>query len=326
MNRYAAAAAAIVAACLLWGVHRVLFPPEPGAETPSPGLSVESLARPAGVVGAAIDVATRGTTWATCWEDGSVTLRFGHEPMRVAPPSAAEGFRRAAVTGDGRVVAITTRGRLFDVGGAVAIDLHAKVQAGSRLAAASEGNGVVVSGEAGGVSRYDLAAGTIFDVWESGEPPSTSLFIGKGEVLLGRVEGDVVWGPIGAKEVPPPIFQLTTRITGLLAYGGWIVAGDATGRVRSQRPRTTPSGASARVDGEVFAFALPPADALGRSDLAPLLVVHAPAAATLLEGGAYDRRSSVPLGARVRAGCALDDGQAILVGTDGGERIVRVRR
>ena len=307
----------------LYVVHRAFFPPAPEAPA-GVAITVESLPRPAGASGAALDVAARGSTWAACWEDGSVTVRRGGEPVRVAPPSGDESFRRAAVAASGTVIAITTRGRLFAIEGSTARDIGAKVQTGSRLATGPAGNEVWAAGEAGGLRRLDLAAGTIVDVWPSGDAPCTAVFAAKAFVLVGRVTGEVERGAIGAAGAPALLDRLEGTVTVIVESGGWVVAGDDRGRVRSKRPKTTPSGASAIVFGAVVALALPPPREEGRGDGSPLLVVHAPGEATLLEGGAYERRSSVALGSAARAGCPLDGGQALLVGTDAGEKIVKV--
>src|SRR5205814_2979835 len=127
------------------------------------------------------------------------------------------------------------------------------------------------------------------------DAPTSALASTPSKAFVGRVDGVVRSGALGAKLVDVP--SLPTGITALDAAGPWVAAGNAEGEVRSRRLKTNPSGATAKVAGRVVALALPPAGGpeAGEPSHQPLLVVHEPAEATVFWSGSYERARSVAL-------------------------------
>jgi hypothetical protein len=303
----------------------VLFPAparDAGAAAPTWRVVVESRDRPAGTRGGAIDVAARGSVEAAVWEDGSITVRTGATVRRVVLPSEDERVRRAAVAPDGAVLALTSRGRLVDVASGDAVDTGLKTQTGSHVAAGPGDGDVWSVGERGVLRRFDRRTHAVAEPWEGGAPSFTALLVDAAHVTAGEGEGTVLRGPIAGGR-PSEWLHLDGGITALAVAEGWVAAGSERGKIAVRRSQGLVPATAADVGGEVVGLAFAPADAEGHVERSPLLVVHAPSTATLLEGGAYERRSSTDLGATPRCACALGAG-ALLVGTSEGERVVRI--
>ena len=316
---------AVAAPVAAW---RYLFRSQGGATAAAAtALSVERLPRPAGVVGAARAVCAAGDVLAACFDDGSLVVRRAGAVVRLAPPEEGEGFRRAAAFPDGRVIALSQRGRLYDVRDGAATPLSARAQSGSRMVAVPQSDAVWIAGEAGRLRHFDLVSAAFTDVGEGGEAPTSALAATPSLAIVGRVDGVVRYGALGGTLADALV--LPAEVTAVAASGPWVAAGTADGEVRTKRPKTNPSGASAKVSGRVVALALPAADDAHPAAHDPLLVVHEPAAATLLYSGAYEFRESVALAGRPLCGCPLPSGQGLYVGLENGDevlvRVVRAR-
>jgi hypothetical protein len=288
-----------------------------------PRLSVTALPRPEGASGAALDVAARDGVLASAWEDGSVAVRAGDGAPRLARPPEGDGFRRVAVGPGGEVTAITKRGRLFAVEDGAARDLRARVEANSRIAAGVAPHAVWAAGEPGGLRAVDLVRGTRTDVWDSGGPPVTALRVGSSRAWAGDVTGAVEGGTLDAGGRRRRL-ETGARVTAVDAtWDGWLAAGDEAGHVHLAREADDGPGGSTRVEGAVAGLVLLPAVARAVTS-PPLLVVHEPRRAVLLDGASLSPLAEAELPATPRAACGTGDGVSALVATDAGEVLVRV--
>ena len=295
----------------------------PESATPPPGertMIVERLSRAAGATGAPHAVSAAGDVLAACFDDGSLVVRRAGVVVRVPPPEGGEVLRRAAALPDGRVIAISQRGRLYEVRGGVAEPMSLRAQAGSLMIAQPGNDAVWFAGEAGRLRRLDLSTKTFADVGDGGEPPTSALAATASVAVVGRVDGVVRAGSLGSSLADA--LRLDTDVTAVDAAGPWVAAGNDAGDVRSRRLKTNPSGASAKVEGRVVALALPRGTGGSPAAHDPLLVVHEPASATLLESGSYERAETVALGGKPVCGCALDGAQGCYVGLENGEEVV----
>jgi hypothetical protein len=318
----AAALIAVAAPVVAW---RMLLAPDRAPPEAPPRLRVEVLPRPAGVVGAPRAVAAAGDVLVACFDDGSLVVRRAGLAVRTVPPDEGEEFRRVAALEGGRVIALSQRGRLYEVRSGTATSLSLRAQVGSRMVAQPGADAVWIAGEAGGLRRLDVARRTIEDVGEGGEAPTGALAATASRAYVGRVDGVVQSGALGGALAD--VLRLPTGITALDASGSWVAVGTVEGLVRSKRPKTDPSGARTQVAGPVIALALPPPGA-GPEEKAshePLLVVHEPASATVFFGGTYERRETLALPGKPLCGCPLPDAHGLYVGLESGEEaIVRV--
>ena len=320
MRRGIALALGVVAVATPVALWPVLFPARP--DDPAAGgarLRVERLPRVAGVGGAARATSVAGDVLAACFDDGSLVVRRGGVVARVPPPEPGEELRRAAAFPDGRVIAISQRGRLYEVRLGQATALSLRAQAGSRLVAQPGSDAVFVAGEAGLLRRLDLATKTFADVGEGGEPPTGALAATASVAVVGRVDGVVRVGAVGGSLTDA--LRLSGDVSAVDAVGPWVAAGSAEGEVRSKRAKTSPSGATAKVAGRVVALALPRGgESAGGHD--PLLVLHEPATVTLFSSGSYERTLSLELTGKALCGAPLSDAQGLYVGLENGEEVV----
>ena len=309
-----------------WGPHALAFrfearageefargsPASPRPEMLSTG--IEALLRPAGAEGTPVHVAAGRRAWATTWSDGSVSIREeGRAPRRVPPPGDGETFRRAAVTGAGVVVALTSRGRLLELAAAGPRPIPVTgVQSSARLAPDSHVPGDLwVGGESGALFRLDVRGGTLETVSGDGQAPITALASEPRGVLVGRADGTVVRHK--PKGDTPPLLSVEGGIVALASGLSWDAALASDGFVHAFWSPVVKVG----VEGRIVAVGARDED---------LAVFHEPCCVTL-----FSMRDRPPvatdarfLDGRVRAACAIvDSGGGFLVATDAGERIVR---
>ena len=284
--------------------------PAPRAEMLSAG--IEPLLRPVGVEGMPVQVAAGGGAWATVWADGSVTVRAGgRSARRVPPPGDGETFRRAAVTEAGTVVALTSRGRLFELveGGPRPIPVTG-VQSSARMAPdARSADHLWLGGESGTLFRLGVRDATLEAVSGDGQAPITALASEPRGALVGRADGTVVRHRPGKGDTPP-LWTARGSIALLAAGRSWDGAVASDGLVHAFWVPAVTVG----VEGRIVAIAARGED---------LVVFHEPCCVTQ-----FSMRDHAPiavaarfLDGRVRAACAIDGG--FLVATDAGERIVR---
>jgi hypothetical protein len=270
-----------------------------------------------------------GFAWTTA--DGGVRA----EARVVAPgTSATRAWRidadgdaplRRAVVSNGRLYALDRRGRLRvarEAGTGPAEDLGVRVQPGSRLAATP--NEVWIAGEAGGLARWDTAAGALVPHWETGDPPTSALASTFDRVAVGRVTGEVEVGRPSDRGAKARVLKFDAPVVAIALDGVRVAAADAAGHVRMEPPYPRVSSAW-HAGGPVTALGLlhlldPRHEGVQvvaiRTDGA---VLRAPEEGT--EGVLFHR-----LAGPVRAAATAGDGDGVfLVALEAGLRRVAVR-
>ena len=318
MHRGLALALGLVAVATPLVLWPVLFPARGAVPAGGGGtLRVERLPRVAGATGAVRATSAAGDVLAACFDDGSLVVRRGSVATRVPAPADGEELRRPAAFPNGRVLAISQRGRIYEVRAGVAVPLEMRAQVGSRIVAQPDADALWLAGEAGVLRRLELTTHALIDVGDGGEPPTTALAATASSAVVGRVDGVVRVGSATGPLVDA--LRLAADVSAVDVVGPWVAAGSVTGEVRAKRPKTNPSGASAKVAGRVVALALPRAGGAGHD---PLLVVHEPGTATLLSSGSYERVDSISLGGRPLCGTPLPDTQGLYVGLESGDEVI----
>ncbi len=234
--------------------------------------------------------------------DGAITGLTGSTSMHVREmPGDGEKFKRlAARPNSGTTVAVTDRGHLYRVGFG---DLGVRVQAGSLLAASSEG--FWIAGEAGGLSRLDLATRSLTEVVPTGNAPATALAATKGRVVVGRADG-TLFSTDGSTESRPARPEPAPIAAVLLDDEVGIAVADTTGRVDWRKPGSA-DWTTWSAGGTVAALvAMPAAPDLGGRAL-PLAVREDGEIVAPDSGGGPEARTIVSSGSKIWTAIGIAD-------------------